>query len=138
MTTLALPHAPDAAPQARRSLGAALRDLDLPRDLVDDALLVLSELVGNALRHAPPLPDGTIDIRWTAGGDVVTVSVTDGGAQTSPGVRPTDTFGTDGRGLWIVETLAVEWGVRRRERATTVWATLTCDGASAPVRFAGV
>jgi len=127
---LAVRHVLDTAPQVRRDVGAALRKLHLPADLVDDALLVLSELVGNALRHASALPGGTIDVRWELVGAGLTVSVTDGGAPTSPGVRRAEAFRTDGRGLWIVETLAAEWGLLRREGATTVWATLALERAA--------
>ena len=55
----------------------------------------LAELVGNAIRHADPLPGGVIRVAWrlrsAPGADVVEVRVTDGGAGTGarlPARRP--------------------------------------------------
>ena len=37
-----------------------------PDETSDDARLVVSELVGNAVRHARPLADGTMHVAWTS------------------------------------------------------------------------
>ena len=50
----------------------------------DDARLVVSELVGNAVRHARPLADGTMQVAWGQADDAVDIAVTDGGALTTP------------------------------------------------------
>lgn len=124
MPALSVPHALSSAPAVRRCLRDELLACGTPRDVVDDTALLVAELVGNALRHAEPLPDGTISVSWDVGPSALVVAVTDGGATTSPGLRPMHEFETSGRGLPIVEALAVEWGVRRRGGATTVWATM--------------
>lgn len=124
LPALSVPHALHSAPLVRRRLRAQLADSGTSGGVIDDTTLLVSELVGNALRHADPLPDGTISVSWDVGPSALVISVTDGGARTSPGVRPMHTYETSGRGLPIVEALAIEWGVRRRGGATTVWATL--------------
>src|SRR6478609_1773764 len=53
-------------------------------ELRDDARLVVSELVGNAVRHARPLADGTMHVTWGAGPAGLDIAVTDGGARTAP------------------------------------------------------
>ncbi len=133
MPALSVPHALSSAPVVRRTLRDELLSCATPRDVVDDTALLVAELVGNALRHADPLPDGTISVSWDVGPSALVVSVTDGGASTSPGLRPMHAYETSGRGLPIVEALALEWGVRRRDGATTVWATMPLTHASLPV-----
>lgn len=99
--------------------------------MLDDAALIASELVGNALRHARPLPEGGVSVRWELTDDSVRLEVTDGGGDTEPRLgaagaveRQLAIMTTGGRGLSIVEALSDSWGVRRRPDATTVWARL--------------
>lgn len=93
--------------------------------LVDDAALVLSELLTNALRHARPLDGGSVEVSWAVTGSEVEVAVSDGGAATRPvaGHPPATALG--GRGLSIVADLAEHWGVVDRPGRTTVWARVT-------------
>ena len=89
---------------------------------MDDAAVIVSELLSNALRHARPLPSGEVRVAWNRDGDVVEVAVSDGGSTTEPRrTRPT-LSSLGGRGLGIVDTLADCWGVRRDNGTTTVWA----------------
>ena len=83
--------------------------------------LVLSELVANSLRHASPLPDGTIRVHWKSKNDVVELEVSDGGGQTTPSVRRPAPWAPSGRGLRIVRSLAHEWGVLEDRGTVTVW-----------------
>lgn len=129
MPALSVPHALSSAPVVRRTIRDELLSCATPRHVVDDTALLVAELVGNALRHADPLPDGTISVSWDVGPSALVVSVTDGGASTSPGLRPMRPDETGGRGLPIVEALALEWGVRRRDGSTTVWATVPLSHA---------
>ena len=55
----------------------------MPETIIDESELVLSELVANSLRHASPLPDGTIRVHWKSKNDVVELEVSDGGGQTT-------------------------------------------------------
>lgn len=96
-----------------------------PDSRLDDARLVMSELVANALTHARPLKDDTIAVSWVLQDDALRLSVTDGGSPVSdPAPRAASGLATGGRGLGIVGTLAQRWGVESADDATTVWAEL--------------
>lgn len=96
-----------------------------PASRMEDARLVVSELVANALRHARPLDDHTIAVGWSVRPDVLRLSVTDGGSPSSvPAPRRPGDLATGGRGLKIVQSLVQRWGVESQESTTTVWAEL--------------
>jgi anti-sigma regulatory factor (Ser/Thr protein kinase) len=108
---------------ARHRLAAALAGLVSP-DRLADAMAVVAELVGNAVRHAAPLPGGVVRIAWRlAGGDLL-IRVTDGGAAGTPTVRKPSVDAVDGRGLAIVQALSHRWGVERDGLGQCVWAEL--------------
>ena len=123
-TALMLPFEVASARKARRRLDADLRDAGVSADDLHDALLVLSELVGNALRHARPLTSGTLRVAWTWGPDKLEVAVTDGGGPTHPRTLDLPATALGGRGLAIVDDLSRTWGVHRGEGSTTVYAVL--------------
>jgi len=132
-----LPHAPSSVAIARRRLSSELRALGVRPGAVDDAVVILSELLSNALRHARPLESGQIRVRWECNGDDIEVSVSDGGAMTEPRRGRPTLSSLGGRGLGIVEALAECWGVHHDGDCTTVWAVVhvpqkTEDGDSAP------
>lgn len=119
-----LPHAPSSVSVARKRLCTQLLASGIGESTVTDAAVVISELLSNALRHARPLPSGEVRVAWNRHGDVVEVSVSDGGASTEPRRGRPTLSSLGGRGLGIVESLADCWGVRREDGATTVWALL--------------
>lgn len=90
----------------------------------DDARLVLSELVGNAVRHARPLADGTMRVGWAATPTAIDIAVTDGGALTTPERVDSGASAQSGRGLAIVEILSSRWWVESSSSRTTVHAML--------------
>lgn len=92
--------------------------------IIDEAQLVASELVANAVRHARPLQDGTVRIHWKAKGDIVEVEVSDGGGDNTPKVIPQSDWVTSGRGLRIVRSIAHEWGIIEDTHGHTVWACM--------------
>jgi anti-sigma regulatory factor (Ser/Thr protein kinase) len=128
---LVVPHHPQGARQARHRLAAELRDAIRP-GLLSDVEAVVAELIGNAVRHADPLPGGVIRLAWrlwsTPEGQLVEIRVTDGGAATPPQIRVVGPDALDGRGLSIVAALVDQWGVDRDGLGQSVWARL-----SAPV-----
>ena len=91
---------------------------------VCDAMLVISELLSNAIRHARPLPGGQIEVSWTLDGGTLEVAVSDGGAPTTPQPERPPASSLGGRGLDIVDHLSRSWGVRGDDLGTTVWAVL--------------
>jgi anti-sigma regulatory factor (Ser/Thr protein kinase) len=109
-----------ARERLRKDLGSKC-----PTARMEDARVVVSELVANALRHAQPLDDHTIAVSWSFRPDVLRLTVTDGGSPTSvPTERRPGDLATGGRGLKIVHSLAQRWGVEPTGTGTTVWAEL--------------
>lgn len=108
-----------SARRARAAVQAVATDAGR-EDLVDDATLVVSELVANAVLHA------RTDIVLVAdvGPDGLHVEVTDG-SSILPHWSPSLASATSGRGLLLVERLCTQWGVvRRAQGGKTVWAHL--------------
>lgn len=102
--------------RARELVRETLTDAGLPH-LLDDALLLVSELVTNAVVHA-----GTqIALTAVVSGTAVTVEVTDHGTGRVQTGSAFDPNRTGGRGLMLVDALASEWGTRYERAAKTVW-----------------
>jgi anti-sigma regulatory factor (Ser/Thr protein kinase) len=120
-----------AARAAREFAGQILRGWGLPV-LVDDAAVIVSELVTNALRHGGGAMNGAAHedvelILWRRSGQVV-CAVTDPGTGTPVLVRP-DPFGEAGRGLHVVQALSATWGwTRLGGSRKAVWAAMGVTG----------
>lgn len=123
-TTLRVPWRAASVAQARRAIVDDLQERGVPDPVIDEAEIVVSELVSNAIRHARPLGDGTLRVHWKAKNGVVEVEVTDGGGPTTPRPAPRAVWAASGRGLRIVRSLAHEWGVTEDRHGFTVWAAL--------------
>jgi anti-sigma regulatory factor (Ser/Thr protein kinase) len=125
---LVVPHHASGAGLARRRLAAELRGA-VRSTLLADAIAVVAELVGNAIRHADPLPGGVVRVAWrlrrTDSGLAVEIRVTDGGSSGAPRIRRAGPEAPDGRGLAIVAALADRWGVDRDGLGQSVWAELS-------------
>jgi anti-sigma regulatory factor (Ser/Thr protein kinase) len=124
-----LPHSSVSVRQARAKLAQDLSERDVLGTVVDDAILILSEFVTNALRHARALTSDTIRVSWSLTGDgLLRIEVTDGGGTTRPVTKPysMSVSSQAGRGLEIVDRLADRWGSQREESGDeyTVWAEL--------------
>lgn len=121
-------HTPASAGQVRRELGADLARRGVHADLVADASLLISELIGNAVRYARPLPGGVLRIAWSLRPGCLLLRVSDGGGRSAPHVRESGPSDIRGRGLAIVESLARAWGIDRYGTGlgavSTVWAEL--------------
>ncbi len=113
-----------AVARARRSVVLDLQRHGLDPEIVSEAEIVVSELAANAIRHARPLPDGSIRVRWTVKAGVVEIEVSDGGGTSTPRPAPLSVWAPSGRGLRIVRSLAHEWGVTDDRHGRTVWAAL--------------
>jgi anti-sigma regulatory factor (Ser/Thr protein kinase) len=101
--------------------------------LAEDATVIVSELVTNAVRHGgrcAVVPDPVELILWRQSGQVV-CAVTDPGAD-PPVLTQPDPFAEAGRGLHVVEALSATWGwTRLSGRRKAVWAALPLPAAGA-------
>lgn len=131
-SSMAVPHGPAGVGEARHRMREQLRRSGMSESVVDDAVLILSELLSNACRHGRPLGhaevgDGDIRAAWgvdTAGR--LTVEVTDGGGPTRPVPATPSVTARGGRGLNIISALAQDWGVRDSAAGeVTVWVVVT-------------
>ncbi|WP_367180030.1 ATP-binding protein [uncultured Phycicoccus sp.] len=122
--TMRVPADPASVRIVRHEIVQDLLNRDLDEEIVGEAEMVASELLTNAVRHARPLSDGTIRVRWKIRAEVVEVEVTDGGGATVPKPAPRTVWLSSGRGLRIVRSLAHEWGVTEDRTGNVVWATL--------------
>lgn len=108
---------PQAASAARRLLTEQLPAWGLA-DVIEDAGLVATELVANAIRSGRP-----IRLTVCASEDAVRIEVFDTSPEPPRRCAP-DTCDETGRGLLLVEACAERWGHRRVAGGKVVWATL--------------
>ena len=111
--------APRRWPRSARRSSTTSRPGTCPAAVIDEAEIVVSELVSNAIRHARPLADGNLRVHWKVKGGVVEVEVTDGGGDSTPRPAPRTIWAPSGRGLRIVRSLAHEWGVTEDRNGST-------------------
>lgn len=108
-----------AVSDARAVVASSLVELGLTA-LRDDAQLIASELVGNALLHGQgPV---TLSVKPLKGGVRIEI------ADTSPTLPMRGLGATDamtGRGLRVVEALASDWGAVRTSPGKVIWAVLS-------------
>ncbi|SCK54883.1 Anti-sigma regulatory factor (Ser/Thr protein kinase) [Streptomyces sp. WMMB 322] len=113
-----LPNRPESARCARELARTVLEShWALPAPLTDDAVLLVSELVGNAVRHTGALVFGLQMMRrrgW------IRVEVRDP-SRGLPCLLPVQGLDTSGRGLFLVDTLSDRWGVDLLPRGKTTW-----------------
>jgi anti-sigma regulatory factor (Ser/Thr protein kinase) len=122
--TMRLPFAASSVSVARQRLRDWLGDHGGAGESVEDARVVVSELVANSVRHARPLPDGQILVSWTLEPRGLRLQVTDGGGATRPHNVNASASALAGRGMAIVGVLAREWWTERTESRSTVFALL--------------
>lgn len=111
----------DTAPsRARRDVTLCLRTWGLDA-LVDDAQLIVSELVANAVQHTHTR---RIGVSVTRHPDHVRIVVTDT-SRTLPAAAGATPDAEAGRGLQLVDQLTTRWGSKLFRTGKQVWAELT-------------
>jgi anti-sigma regulatory factor (Ser/Thr protein kinase) len=105
-----------ASAKARRMLDRVAMGLD--PETVENARLVVSELVANAVEHVAE--DGSIEVRMDCDGASLRVEVLDPGPGFTPRPRAKDTPRDSGWGLHFTDLLSDRWGADRDVRAR-VW-----------------
>ncbi|MFF7970027.1 SpoIIE family protein phosphatase [Streptomyces sp. NPDC007905] len=114
---------PEAVRHARRFARRTLRTWGVSRDTMDAALLVVSELVTNALVHTT----GQVRLDLSLVNHRLRLAVADGSPR-SP-VKPTSIGweATGGRGILLVEAVSEAWGTVPVSGGKQVWADLASD-----------
>ena len=115
---VALERDPDSAAEARRAL-ADVADRLSPRRL-EDARLLVSELVTNAIRHAGLGEADRITLVMETKDRSLRIEVCDPGPGFELAEPTPDPARPSGWGLYLVRELSDRWGVERH-RETTVW-----------------
>jgi anti-sigma regulatory factor (Ser/Thr protein kinase) len=117
----ALPVTARAAGLARLATRAVLGSWQLPL-LSDAAVLLVSELVTNAVLHARH-EDGTLLLRLELSGDLLRIEVHDTDPR-CPELGDPGELDESGFGLVLVATLAAKWGTTGTSDGKVVWAEL--------------
>jgi anti-sigma regulatory factor (Ser/Thr protein kinase) len=97
----------------RQSLGSA--------PVLDEAVLLTSELCTNALQHTATGHDGTFSVAVVTGSCHARIAVRDDGSCQAPAAQLTDEGSERGRGLGLVELLADHWGHHGDHHGRTVF-----------------
>jgi anti-sigma regulatory factor (Ser/Thr protein kinase) len=104
---------------ARSAVAEQLLALGVDGSFRQTIVLLVSEVVSNAVRHSNG-PDGAgISLDATVTPRTVRISVTDGGGGFTPRPRNPERLG-EGYGLYLVDKAASAWGVDS-DGGTTVW-----------------
>lgn len=108
-----------AAPRtARVVLGELLSAWAVDDGLVEDAGMLVHEVVANVVDHAGS--DVALEVDVVAADAWVRVGVADG-SSVRPVVRALDPNAARGRGMQIVASLAHRWGSEERDGGKRVW-----------------
>jgi anti-sigma regulatory factor (Ser/Thr protein kinase) len=125
--TLSIPGRPEHVREARAFVTRVLAERS---PIADIAVLLTSEIVTNAVVHSDSCAaGGTVRLVVIEIGDGIRVEVADDGSDLSSPVVKGDLYASDGHGLFLVQSLAHQWGYVRDEIGTTVWFWL---GPAAP------
>ncbi|MFC6080349.1 ATP-binding protein [Sphaerisporangium aureirubrum] len=116
-----------AVPRARRCVRELLDGIDHPQ--VDDALLLVTELVTNSVRYSDSgrCPAGRVRIAVAEHDGTLHVDVIDAGSWgNQPTVCPEICLDSGGgRGLWLLQEMATAWGWYETAAGRVVWFQLT-------------
>jgi serine/threonine-protein kinase RsbW len=95
-----------------------------PCPVLDEAILLASELAANAVAHTVTGRGGHFDVTIYRAETLVAIAVRDEGSDDAPAVRPLDEMAEYGRGLGLVELIADRWGHCGNEHGRTIWLQL--------------
>jgi anti-sigma regulatory factor (Ser/Thr protein kinase) len=125
-----LPSIPESVPIARFHIRAALRFHQLD-EYADDAAIITSELVTNAIQHVRSDGKETVGVTLarTRNPEAVTVVVSDSSPD-GPAMREISADSVQGRGLQIVEALSAHWGWHPEGGGKAIFAILARGAGS--------
>jgi anti-sigma regulatory factor (Ser/Thr protein kinase) len=131
MSEYSLPHSARAAPIARQ-LAERVAGSRISPGRTDDLLLMVTEAVTNAVRHAPPVADDEIRLRFETDEGVVRTFVTDGGSWFVSGANGNGERGLH-FGLKIIDALSRRWGITV-DGVKTLWFEVEAREAQEPAK----
>jgi anti-sigma regulatory factor (Ser/Thr protein kinase) len=118
--SLTIPGRPEQVGLARAFVARTLGTNQVGAD-PDEATLLTSEIVTNAIQHTKSGVDGgTVTIVVIGVSRGVLVEIIDDGSAGTPVVKG-DLYAAEGHGLFLVQNLASQWGYLRDSAGTTVW-----------------
>lgn len=117
-----VPHRVDSIPSARAFLTQLLHGWDVADQVIDDASLLATELMSNAVEHGT----GVVHLEIAIHDGLLRIGVHDDAAEL-PVKREVDNARLAGRGIWLVQSIARNWGSDSsgEEPGKTVWFELT-------------
>jgi anti-sigma regulatory factor (Ser/Thr protein kinase) len=122
---LSLQRTVQAPGDARAALSELCDELGVERSRRHTLVLLVSEVVSNAVLHSSGPDDADIEVTAAVGEEAIRVTVTDAGEGFIPTAR--DPAREDGGyGLYLLECAASDWGVDVGA-ATSVWFDLPID-----------
>jgi anti-sigma regulatory factor (Ser/Thr protein kinase) len=116
---LSLAGVPSSVRTARHFVRTVLDETGAEERLIDDAVLLASELATNAVIHA----HGDFVVGIEAGVEWIWVGVVDHAVETAPHTPPSSQS-IGGRGLLIVDAVAPRWGAKPIDGSKIVWFAL--------------
>lgn len=119
---------PRSISAARRAVAGLLDPALVPAEVVEDVMLLVSELVTNAVLHAR----SAVHLSACVEPGRILVAVGDNDPDHGP-LRPDrGAMATSGRGIRLVELLASSWGVETSSRSKVVWFEVHHTSTSSP------
>ncbi|MEA2216127.1 MAG: serine/threonine-protein kinase RsbW [Solirubrobacteraceae bacterium] len=104
---------------ARSAVSDQLLAMGIDGSLGQTIVLLVSEVVSNAVRHSAAPEEAAIGLEATITQQTVRVAVTDAGSGFTPRPRDPERLG-EGYGLYLLEKASSRWGIAR-DAGTTVW-----------------
>jgi two-component sensor histidine kinase len=123
-----LSHEANSVVEARHALQPLQSAVD--PDTFETLRLLVTELIGNSVRHATPRASEEIELSVRASRERIRVEVANSAPGFTPLPRPEDADEASGWGLHILEALSDRWGTAEDERMR-VWFELVDSGAFA-------
>jgi anti-sigma regulatory factor (Ser/Thr protein kinase) len=120
--SLQLANHPTAAREGRHYVRECLDGWGVHTEVIDVVTLLTSEVITNAVRHAPP----PLELRLHRHDLAIRVEVTDSVATPPQRIRP-DLDSSGGRGLWLLDALALAWGHYTAGEGKRVWFEVRTD-----------
>ena len=118
-----LPHRVDSIPAARAFLTQLLHGWEIDDQVIDDASLLTTELMSNAVEHG----SGVVELEIAVQDGLLHIGVHDDSVKLPAKHEVASASVEGGRGIWLVQSIDHDWGSdsNGREPGKTVWFELT-------------